>query len=81
MRKLIAALTAVGLGLTTFSAFAPTAGAAPPPGTTTTASPSGASVRRPTEPARGSAARSRDEAVTDVVTARRRPRSATAAPS
>ena len=39
MRKLIAALSAVGLGLASLAAVAPTAGAAPPPGATVTASP------------------------------------------
>mgnify|MGYP001202682992 CR=1 FL=1 len=39
MRKLIAALSAAGLGLTTFAATAPTTGAAPPPGVTVTAAP------------------------------------------
>ena len=39
MRKLIAAMSAAGLGLTTLAAVAPTTGAAPPPGATVTASP------------------------------------------
>ena len=39
MRKLIAALTVAGLGLTTFGALAPSTGAAPPPGTGVTAAP------------------------------------------
>ena len=52
MRKLFAALTAVGLGLTTFSAFAPTAGAAPPPGTTTHRGIARDPVPRAAEPAR-----------------------------
>lgn len=43
MRKLIAALTAAGLGLTSFGALAPSTGAAPPPGTGVTAAPHAAS--------------------------------------
>ena len=39
MRKLIAALTVAGLGLTTFGVLAPSTGAAPPPGTGVTATP------------------------------------------
>ena len=56
MRKLIAALTVAGLGLTTFGALAPSTGAAPPPGTGVTARAADRGRRRAPQPARGQAA-------------------------
>ena len=61
MRKLIAALTVAGLGLTTFGALAPSTGAAPPPGTGVTAAPQTAAAARAPQPARGQAARAQGD--------------------
>ena len=82
MRKLIAALTVAGLGLTTFGALAPSTGAAPPPGTGVTAAPQTAAADELPNPLEDKRRELKETALDEVIAGDGpRRRSATAAPS
>ena len=67
MRKLIAALTVAGLGLTTFGALAPSTGAAPPPGTGVTATPQTAAADELPNPLEDKRRELKDTAIEEVI--------------
>ena len=67
MRKLIAALTVAGLGLTTFGALAPSTGAAPPPGTGVTAAPQTAAADELPNPLEDKRRELKETAIEEVI--------------